>query len=417
MTPTESSTRRPTVDEVSFAALYRKSEYPVDTGDGWRLMITRYEPVRQSFDQPLFMQPIMLVHGFTQNRHCWSAGEFVKNLLYFGFDVHIVELRGHGRSSRKLQFDLQKREGRPLPADIDFDWDLDSYFLYDLPATVAAVKKTTGFEKVFYCGHSMGGMLAYGYAGLHDDFKGIITIGSPSQLGKGFLPIRLVAEADRLTPVALEGLAVADRVRQALGNRKRRKTEALKIRYLPFDFLLRVWGNLFSGEGRMGMNWVNARLRFLYNPDRTPSEAIFWLLTWGGEKEPLKVTRQFARWIREGALICYRTGYRFSTNFSRIDVPMAIIFGDEDRLANLASTQQIYRAVNSEYLLWRPVRGNSHMELTMGHDIRQICYDIKNLAEYAVTHEARTPSLPKREGEPVRTDAASRRVRRLRIVR
>jgi hypothetical protein len=41
------------------------------------------------------------------------------------------------------------------------------------------------------------------------------------------------------------------------------------------------------------------------------------------------------------------------------------------------------------------VKGNSHIELTMGHDIRQICYDIKNLVEYARTHRTRGPSLPR----------------------
>jgi len=31
----------------------------------------------------------------------------------------------------------------------------------------------------------------------------------------------------------------------------------------------------------------------------------------------------------------------------------------------------------------------------MGHDIRQICYDVKNLVEYARTHRTRRPSLPR----------------------
>jgi hypothetical protein len=31
----------------------------------------------------------------------------------------------------------------------------------------------------------------------------------------------------------------------------------------------------------------------------------------------------------------------------------------------------------------------------MGHDIRQICYDIKNLMEYARSHRTRQPSLPR----------------------
>jgi hypothetical protein len=31
----------------------------------------------------------------------------------------------------------------------------------------------------------------------------------------------------------------------------------------------------------------------------------------------------------------------------------------------------------------------------MGHDIRQICYDIKNLIEYARTHMVTSPALPR----------------------
>ena len=93
----------PTVDEVAFRDLYRKSEYPVETTDGWTLMVTRYEPAPQPFHQTLLGEPLLLVHGFSQNRHTWTSGEFVKNLLYFGLDIHIVELRGHGKSNQQLQ--------------------------------------------------------------------------------------------------------------------------------------------------------------------------------------------------------------------------------------------------------------------------------------------------------------------------
>ena len=41
------------------------------------------------------------------------------------------------------------------------------------------------------------------------------------------------------------------------------------------------------------------------------------------------------------------------------------------------------------------MRGNSHIELTMGHDIRQICYDVKNIVEYAEHREEKPRSLPK----------------------
>lgn len=418
----------PSVDDVRFADLYEREEYPVETSDGWRLIVTRYKPVVQSFEQPLFGQPIVLVHGFTQNRHAWSAGEFVKNLLYFGIDVHILELRGHGKSSVYLQQRLHRDEGRPLPADIGYGWDIDSYFLHDVPAAVRGVKEKTGRDKIFYCGHSMGGMLGYGYAGLNDDLLGMVTVGAPSQLGRGFWPIRMVAMLDMMTPMVLSTAGVAERVWRTAQRLPRAGkgpdtptpesgTSGWDTRALPFDYLLRTWGALISRSPNTGVGWLDQRIRFLYNPRRVVPENILWLLTWGGEKEPLGVARQFARWIRRGELKCYRTNQDFAANYPRIQIPMAIIFGDEDRLANLASTRSIYRSVGSEYLLWRPVRGNSHMELTMGHDIRQICYDIKNLMEYAITHVKREPSLPKRAEGPVRTDAGTRRARRLRIVK
>ena len=131
----------PTVDEVAFRDLYRKSEYAVETADGWTLVVTRYEPAPQPFHQPLFGEPLLLVHGFSQNRHAWTSGEFVKNLLYFGLDIHIVELRGHGKSNAAAPARAgSESTGRPLPPDLDYGWDLDSYLLHDLPAAVAAVK-------------------------------------------------------------------------------------------------------------------------------------------------------------------------------------------------------------------------------------------------------------------------------------
>ena len=118
------------------------------------------------------------------------------------------------------------------------------------------------------------------------------------------------------------------------------------------------------------------------------------------------------RWAKEagcetldwgGAVTCYPPHpaspgygiYDFKRGFSKIKVPMAIIFGDADPLASVDSTRSVYRSAKSEYLLWRPVKGNSHIEVTMGHDVRQICYDIKNLIEYAKVHRNREPSLPR----------------------
>ncbi len=412
MQPPDSPTA-PRVDEIEFHSLYAKSAYPVETRDGWELTVTRYQPTPQRFNQPLLGEPLLLLHGFSQNRHAWTSGEFVKNLLFFGMDIHILELRGHGKSSIALQRERSQRLGIPLPADIDYGWDIDSYFLDDLPAGVAAVKRTTGRDKIFFCGHSMGGMLGYGYAGLHDDFEGLITIGSAADLGRGFPLLRAIAYT---TPVlsasvdlAFASINLQRRVSRAglsllhkavSGFSPQAKTAArdsrdgrLAFQYVPVDTWLK-WAERLLGRAQKQPIYekLNSRVNKLTNPSRVSVEDIRWLMRWGGEREPRKVLEQFAKWIRRDELCCYRTDYDFKKGFPNIKIPTAIIFGDLDPLASVASTRSVYRAAQSEYLLWRPVKGNSHIELTMGHDIRQICYDIKNLVEYARTH--RTASAP-----------------------
>ena len=405
----EPAARTPTVDDVEFRALYKKTKYVVETADGWSLVITRYRPIPQTFPQPLFGEPMLLVHGFCQNRHAWTSGEFVKNLLFFGIDIHILELRGHGKSSIELQHERAAKFGRKPPADIEWDWDIDSYFLYDLPAAVAGVRRITRREKIFYCGHSMGGMLGYGYAGIHQEqLEGIITIGAPAEIGKGSLALQLLAYAGPGISSSVDAALGSINLQRGVGHSlsklasrftKRVTNEAkrpLSYRYLPLDDWLKAASDALGyAEQSPVLSLVANRITWLTRWDRMSMADVRWLLKEGGEKEPRKVVDQFLRWIRGMEVVCYRTGYDFQRGFSKFKLPMAIIFGDMDPLASLASTRSVYRAAKSEYLLWRPVKGNSHIELTMGHDIRQICYDIKNLIEYAKTHRARSPSLPR----------------------
>ena len=176
-----SPSRRPRSTRSTFRALYKKTKYVVETADGWSLVITRYRPVKQPFPQPLFGEPLLLVHGFSQNRHAWTSGEFVKNLLFFG--------RGHPHpGAARARQELHRapagarRALRPPAARRTST----------TAGTSTATSSTTcrrpsrggearspGGERIFYCGHSMGGMLGYGYAGIHDDFEGLITIGVP----------------------------------------------------------------------------------------------------------------------------------------------------------------------------------------------------------------------------------------------
>ena len=395
--------------EIPFKSLYTKEIYDAPTADGWVLQISRYKPLPQAWEQPIFGQPLLLVPGWSQNRHAFTCGDFVKHLLAYGADIHILELRGHGRSSRELQVERAAQTGGAAPADLDWDWDLDSYYLHDVPAGVEAVKKKTGRRKIFYVGNSMGGMLGYGYAGAHQDLAGLVAIGAPSDIGRGFVGLRAAALfgpalMGPLLDAACRAASEVERTRHGAARLLRKirvfaraanllaapgsEYKPVQFNHVPVDALLRTLAHAATESNLRRYELVARYIGSLLNPARVTAEDFRWLLSQGGEKEPRRVIEQFARWIRNDEMKCYATGYDFKEHFKDIRVPMAIFFGDLDKIASAHSTSGIYHAARSEYLLWRPVKENSHLELTMGSDIHQICGDVKDLVEYAMRRRA-----------------------------
>ena len=391
------------LDRVAFKSLYSKEIYDAPTEDGWVLRISRYKPVEQPWDQPIFGQPMLLVPGWSQNRHAFTCGDFVKHLLAYGADIHIVELRGHGLSNQQLQIDRGLH-----PKDLDWNWDIDSYFLYDVPAAVAAVKKATGRSRIFYLGNSMGGMLGYGYAGSHDDLMGLVTIGAPSDIGRGFLLMRAAALFGPaiLGPLIDAACSAASGVESARHRAARllRKLRlvrraanliahesevprGVRFSHVPVDSFLRLIARLSTEKNLKRFERIARHVGSLLNPSRVTADEFRWLLSQGGEKEPRRVVEQFARWIRNDEMKCYRTGFDYKAHFRGIRVPLAVIFGDLDKIASAKSTSSIQRRVKSAYFVWRPVKDNSHLELTMGYDLAQICEDVRDLVEYAAARE------------------------------
>jgi len=118
------------------------------------------------------LAPVLLVHGFGQNRYAWHMPErsFANYLADRGFDVFNVDLRGHGRSA-----ELGSARSRGV----------DDYIRGDLPAVIDAVLARSGYAKTFMLGHSLGGLCsAAAGARLPEKVAGVITVGSPHALGR-----------------------------------------------------------------------------------------------------------------------------------------------------------------------------------------------------------------------------------------
>ncbi|MDG1484423.1 MAG: alpha/beta fold hydrolase [Myxococcota bacterium] len=106
------------------------------------------------------LPPVLLVHGFAQNRYTWHTSERSPSawLASLGFDVWNMELRGHGRSA-----DTMRRGAEQFA---------------DYVADVQRVARAIG-EPAFWIGHSLGGAAIYGAAAEEPSLtRGVIGIGA-----------------------------------------------------------------------------------------------------------------------------------------------------------------------------------------------------------------------------------------------
>jgi pimeloyl-ACP methyl ester carboxylesterase len=117
--------------------------------------------------------PVILVHGFGQNRYAFHMPErsMANYLADLGFDVFNVDLRGHGRSAT---LGAERSRG------------VDDYIRGDIPAVLDRVLTLTRSPLAFLVGHSLGGLCAAAAAAQNAErVAGVVTLGPPHALGRG----------------------------------------------------------------------------------------------------------------------------------------------------------------------------------------------------------------------------------------
>lgn len=137
----------------------------VTTPDLWNIRLCRYKAKRGPGE------PIFLCHGFMANQFNFAlpAGKgMVDFLSEAGYDCWAIDLRGNLCTVPPFG----RKRGEPT---------IDDYLLKDIPAAIDYIRKHTGYARVHWIGHSMGGMLLYAYdAAVGSDLlASATTMGSP----------------------------------------------------------------------------------------------------------------------------------------------------------------------------------------------------------------------------------------------
>ncbi len=258
---------------------------------GHHIALTHLEPETRRF-----AEPVILCHGLGANRFNmdFAHGDrepgrrsLARALCRAGFDVWILETRGHGKAR--------------VPNGAD--WNADDEVREDVPTAIEAVLDQTDAKKVYWVGHSYGGILMYLFFSrgheLTQRIAGVVTVGSP-----GMLRVQRDLRAIRL----LGGLIV-----NGLRDKIRIKLAAYLL--LPIISFLA---------------WV-PRVIF---PRQSVMEGVFLLHLFASLPEDVARgwARQGLNWARDG-YFSNLDGDSDEEHFERLDCPMLLLAGSNDRIA------------------------------------------------------------------------------------
>ncbi|RME87915.1 MAG: alpha/beta hydrolase, partial [Planctomycetota bacterium] len=297
-------------------------EYDAITQDGARIHLYRFPP--KGVEKKKY--PLLLCHGlgasaynFADPRHNW-AEVFSRH----GYDTWVIDLRGHGKSK------APKR-----------NWVFEDY-LIDLDSAIQKILEVTGASKIFWVGHSMGGLLLYAYLITRGEDKIArgVTLGSPV----GFAP-------DTLRPFQW-GLRFSW-LMYFLPKVPIRLFVQLTIPLFPFCSFLPIYDLQFNPE--------NVEL---YKMWKTSFNALYSI--------PVPLMRQFERWAREHRFDSYDKKVNYLEKLEEIKTPILVISGRKDIMAHPKNVLPAYERLRGpkQYVELAKEKGFSadygHIDLVFG---------------------------------------------------
>lgn len=375
------------------------------TADGITLVMKRYKNTSG--------KPVILCHGIVQNYACMdlavTGSSMARYLADRGYDVWVANLRSHGDGGTYQS----GHNGR-------WDWSIDEFAAYDVPAMVSKVSSATG-KKPFWVGHSMGGMAAYGYlqgvtvrsvkidevwgwqwcgwyycyVKLYDVYaprivrdaslstsrnaalRGLVTVGSPVKM-KWLYDVSILdfwlydywdynLVVDELAHSSSANAAIAALKPIPFG----KITTYLSgdIRSLPYiggplaDFLQWVFGNV-------GTSLLTAQVWNPANMNPAISQAV--MNTTIDDTEP-RVCLQFLDGAREKTWRDsypddpMRSPYVYASNYAHVKAPLLMIAGDRDKMCNdNVAYWEGFKNMGSSDKSWRDFANFGHDDLVLG---------------------------------------------------
>jgi pimeloyl-ACP methyl ester carboxylesterase len=348
---------------------YSIQYYYTHTEDGFTLCLRRYEPETLDSNK----NPVILCHGLGYNLMFWDLGDKVSLPAYLarnGYDVWSLSLRGAAPSSQPLASSLRKlgrfnlqpellKTVQKRVADVKMiDWSVDDHIRYDVPATLDFIREQTGFDKVHWIGHSMGGMVLFAYLGqggmeAAGQFKSFVAVAVPMAV---FHPL---SEPFKFLLDAQPALDIGSKI---VGSSA------------P------ATAGLIFGDMNTDMD------KLFYNGRNVEEDVIRNLFRLAQEEISTSQLNQLLEMVRHERFLSLDKKTDYTAMLSGVVTPTYFIVGTVDNLATLGAVQYAYREVageNKRFGLFGRVNGHKndygHNDIIIGRNARKEVYpDILN---------------------------------------
>ncbi|MGC8844989.1 MAG: alpha/beta fold hydrolase [Candidatus Hydrogenedens sp.] len=270
--------------------------YYVRSKDLWEIRLCRF---RNNSEKNI---PILFVHGFGSNQNNFllpSEQSIVSYLKSHNFDCWTIDLRGC-------------KSSRPPFGRTHWDASIDDILVFDLPVVIEFILNITGYKKLFWIGHSLGGMLLYAYL-IHkgnEKIAGGITLGAPIGFlhTKIYVPSFLVQFQKRFPNIV----------------------------FLLFRMLIPILKFFKIGNSV-----------FPVNPSNININMTSWDLCKMVEPPPPKMVDEMMSWVNEKKWIMLNGQLNILEHLSELDIPLLLFYASDDPFVNLDTAKEFFNSLRS----------------------------------------------------------------------
>ena len=351
--------------------------HTIPTEDLWQIKLYRRKPKKGKGE------PVLLCHSMSSNHLNFEvpAGESMVDVLCeAGYDCWTID-------TRACRSAIAPSGTRKLSAT------MDDILLKDLPAAIAFIQEKTGFKRVHWVGHSMGGMMLYAYVLKFgsDHIASAVTLGSPP----GFQNVKLPNHGV-LNTIAPFTFGIMSFFFRGL---------------VPFATVVHPKSKLVP------INWDNI------SPTLTNADLFYAL-----EMPMPRIGSEMNGWASKGVWRMCADTLDVQERLPELDVPLFAIFGGSDPLAPPEAAESFFdslRIKDKKMAILSELNGASadynHIELVFALNGREEVFEpaVEWLRAHPVTgrradtpsagsRTTRKPAAPRKKATAAKTAAAKK---------